>query len=67
MTETSPAPIVSAAVTHTGRGGYDVIAVADRTVRAPAADEVRLTVKAAAVNPTDLLLRDLRPASSGGR
>ena len=61
MTETSPMPIISAAVTYTGRGGYDVIEVADRTVRAPNASEVRIAVAAAAVNPTDLLLRDPAP------
>ena len=57
MTETLPlpGPIVSAAVTYTGRGGYDVIEVADRTVPAPAGGEVRIAVAAGAVNPTDLL------------
>ena len=61
MTTISPTPIVSAAVTYTGRGGYDVIEIADRTVRAPAAGEVRIAVAAAAVNPTDILLRDPAP------
>ena len=56
-----PAPIVSAAVTYTRRGGYEVIAIAERTVRPPAADEVRIAVKAAAVSVTDLLLRDPAP------
>lgn len=54
-------PIVSSAVTYTGRGGYDVIAAVDRTVRPPAAGEVRIAVHAAAVNPTDILLRDPAP------
>ena len=54
-------PLISSAVTYTRKGGYDVIAVADRTVRAPSAGEVRISVKAAAVNPTDILLRDPAP------
>lgn len=53
--------LVSCAVTYTGRGGYDVIKVVDRTVRAPGAGEVRISVHAAAVNPTDILLRDPAP------
>ena len=61
MTTPSPTPIVSAAVTYTARGGYDVIEIADRTVRAPAAGEVRIAVAATAVNPTDILLRDPAP------
>jgi len=54
-------PVISSAVTYTRKGGYDVIAIADRTVRAPLAGEVRISVKAAAVNPTDILLRDPAP------
>ncbi len=54
-------PLTSSAVTYTRKGGYDVIKVADRTVRAPLAGEVRISVKAAAVNPTDILLRDPAP------
>ena len=61
MTETLLVPIVSAAVTYTGRGDYDVIQVADRTVRTPAAGEVRIAVLAAAVHPSDILLRDPAP------
>jgi len=34
-----------------------VIEVVKREVRAPGANEVRIEVKAAAVNPTDILLR----------
>jgi NADPH:quinone reductase-like Zn-dependent oxidoreductase len=49
------------AVTYTGAGGYEVIKVVDRPVRPPEADEVRIQVKAAGVNPTDTLLR-----SAGG-
>ena len=54
-------PVISAAVTYTRKGGYDVIEIADRTVRAPSAGEVRIAVKAAAVNPTDIALRDPAP------
>ena len=61
MTTTSPTPIVSAAVTYKAAGGYDVIEIADRTVRAPVTGEVRIAVAAAAVNPTDILLRDPAP------
>ena len=46
------------AVTYKSLGGYEVIEIVERTVRAPAAGEVRIEVKAAAVNPTDILLRD---------
>jgi NADPH2:quinone reductase len=38
-------------------GGLDVLEVADRTVREAGAGEVRVAVHAAAVNPTDTLLR----------
>jgi NADPH:quinone reductase-like Zn-dependent oxidoreductase len=38
-------------------GDAEVLEVADRTVREPAAGEVRIAVKAAAVNPTDIGLR----------
>jgi NADPH:quinone reductase-like Zn-dependent oxidoreductase len=50
-------PLVGKAVTYNGRGGPEVIEVVEREVRAPAATEVRIEVKAAAVNPTDILLR----------
>src|SRR3546814_30239 len=50
-------PLTGKAVTYKGSGGYEVIQFLERAVRAPAADEVRIEVKAAAVNPTDLLLR----------
>jgi NADPH:quinone reductase len=60
---TQPAnrPLTSKAVTYKTPGGYEVIEFVERTVRTPAAGEVRVEVKAAAVNPTDILLRD--PAS----
>lgn len=58
MTEHSTSrPLTGKAVTYTGRGGYEVIAIQQREVRPPAAGEVRIEVKAAAVNPTDMLLR----------
>jgi len=50
-------PIVSNAVTYLGLGGHEVIKILERTVRAPASDEVRIEVKAAGVNPTDILSR----------
>lgn len=46
------------AVTYSELGGYDVIGVSPRAVRAPEGDEVRIRVLAAGVNPTDILLRD---------
>jgi NADPH:quinone reductase-like Zn-dependent oxidoreductase len=49
--------LTSKAVTYKGLGGYDVIEFVERTVRAPAAGEVRIEVKAA-VNPADLMFRD---------
>src|SRR3954470_17294881 len=45
------------AVTITKPGGPEVLTVTDRTVRAAAPGEVRIAVKAAAVNPTDILMR----------
>ena len=50
-------PILSRAISYKGPGGYEVIQVVERSVRIPGAGEVRIEVKAAAVNPTDLLLR----------
>ena len=45
-------------LTYKSLGGYEVIEFVERTVRAPAAGEVRIEVKAAAVNPTDILFRE---------
>jgi NADPH:quinone reductase len=49
--------ITGKAVAYRGRGGPEVIDVIERAVRAPETGEVRINVKAAAVNPTDVLLR----------
>src|SRR3954462_15793011 len=46
------------AVTITKAGGPEVLTVTDHPVRAAGAGEVRITVKAAAVNPTDILMRE---------
>jgi NADPH:quinone reductase-like Zn-dependent oxidoreductase len=45
------------AVVITAPGGPEVLDVADRPVRDPGPGEVRIAVKAAAVNPTDIGLR----------
>ena len=50
-------PLTGKAVTYKHLGGYEAIEIVERTVRAPAAGEVRIEVKAAGVNPTDVLLR----------
>jgi len=46
------------AITYQRPGGYEVIEISERTVRSPGVGEVRIRVKAAAVNPTDLGLRE---------
>ena len=51
-------PVTGKAVTYKRPGGYEVIEVSERTVRYPGAGEVRIQVKAAAVNPTDIGLRE---------
>ena len=56
--QSSNRPLTGKAVTYRSLGGYEVIEIVERTVRAPVAGEVRIEVKAAAVNPTDILLRD---------
>jgi hypothetical protein len=46
---------IQQAVTYKALGGPEVIQFVERTARAPAAGEVRIDVKAAAVNPADIL------------
>ena len=59
MTEQSaPQPLTGKAITYRRPGGYEVIEISQRTVRSPGVGEVRIAVKAAAVNPTDLGLRE---------
>src|ERR1700730_8412396 len=50
--------LTSKAVTYKSLGGPEGIQFVERTVRAPAAGDVRIEVKAAAVNPIDILFRD---------
>src|SRR5271165_2790949 len=57
-TQSSNRPLTSQAVTYKTLGGYEVLEFVERTVRAPAAGEVRIEVKAAAINPADLVFRD---------
>ncbi|ANI80121.1 NADP-dependent oxidoreductase [Sphingobium sp. EP60837] len=64
-------PIVGKAILYTGCGGSDVVTLGERAVRPPEAGEIRLKVVAAAVNPTDILLRErgsdaLRPPLTPG-
>ena len=56
--QSSNRSLAGKAVTYKALGGPEVIEIVERTVRAPAAGEVRMEVKAGAVNPTDILLRD---------
>ena len=56
--QSSNRPLAGKAVTYKALGGPEVIEIVERTVRAPATGEVRIEVKAAAVNPTDILFRD---------
>ena len=56
--DTSHQAIGGKAVAYKAKGGYEVIEVIERAVRPPAAGEVRIAVKAAAVNPSDILLRE---------
>lgn len=63
--------IKARAVLYSDTGGFDVVSIGNRTVRAPGAGEVRIRVAAAAVSPTDILLRDpgqgveVRPMTPG--
>ncbi len=56
--QSSNRPLTSKAVTYKALGGPGVIEYVERTVRAPAAGEVHIEVKTAAVNPADILFRD---------
>ncbi|WP_293678285.1 NADP-dependent oxidoreductase [uncultured Phenylobacterium sp.] len=47
------------AVTYQGSGGYDVIKVRERTVRAPGPGEVRINVHASAISPVDIAMRQM--------
>jgi len=59
MTEQSThRPLTGRAITYKGPGGYEVIEIFERTVRSPGVGEVRISIKAAAVNPTDIGLRE---------
>lgn len=54
----SASSLKARAVVYTRTGGPEVATVATRDVRAPRTGEVRIKVSAAAVSPTDILLRD---------
>src|SRR5580692_2885724 len=56
--QSSNRPLTSKAVTYKALVGPQVIEYEERTARARAAGEVRIEVKAAAVNPVDLMFRD---------
>jgi NADPH:quinone reductase len=56
--QSAPRPLTGKAITYKGPGGYEVIEISARTVRPPGVGEVRINVKAAAVNPTDMGLRE---------
>lgn len=51
-------PLTGTVITYQRPGGYEVIEISERTVRAPGVGEARIQVKAAAVNPTDIGLRE---------
>ena len=60
MTDVEPARSLTArAVAFDGPGGVEVIRVIDREVPAPGEAMVRIAVRAAAINPTDILLRQM--------
>jgi NADPH2:quinone reductase len=51
-------PLTGKAITYKAPGGYEVIEISQRAVRPPGPGEVRIKVEAAAVNPTDIGLRE---------
>ena len=63
MTDVRPGQSLTAkAVAFDGPGGVEVIRVVDREVPPPAEGQVRIAVRAAAINPTDILLRQMGSA-----
>ena len=63
MTDVKPGQSLTAkAVAFDGSGGVEVIRVIDREVPPPAEGQVRIAVRAAAINPTDILLRQMGSA-----
>ncbi len=63
VTDVEPGQALTArAVAFNGPGGVEVIRVIDREVPPPAEGQVRIAVRAAAINPTDILLRQMGSA-----
>ena len=58
MEDSAHRPLTGRVITYKRPGGYEVIEISERTVRSPGVGEVRIKVRAAAVNPTDLGLRE---------
>ncbi len=57
--ESTPGTVSGKAITYEGLGGPEIIKIVERAVRPPEVGEVRISVKAAGVNPTDGLLRKI--------
>ena len=63
MTDVEPGRSLTArAVAFDGPGGVEVVRVIDHEVPAPGDGQVRIAVRAAAINPTDILLRQMGSA-----
>ena len=63
MTDVEPGQSLTAkAVAFDGPGGVEVVRVIDREVPPPVEGQVRIAVRAAAINPTDILLRQMGSA-----